>query len=106
MKKSLSILLAVFMFASSMLTACGAKPAVTTAEPATEAPVTVATEASAATEAPAATASEDTTVSMVPAQPGSPFDINGKTLIKETAQGFKEEIDFIDRTNSRMRGIA
>lgn len=34
------------------------------------------------------------------------FDINGKTLIKETAQGFKEEIDFIDRTNSRMRGFA
>lgn len=80
MKKSLSILLAVFMFASSMLTACGAKPAVTTAAPATEAPVTVATEASAVTEAPAATAAEDTTVSMVPAQPGSPFDINGKTV--------------------------
>lgn len=34
------------------------------------------------------------------------FDINGKTLIKETAQGFKEEFDFIDRTNSRMRGFA
>ena len=34
------------------------------------------------------------------------FDINGKTLIKETAQGFREEIDFIDRTNSRLRGFA
>jgi len=55
MKKSLSILLAVFMIASIMLTACNAKPAAST-----EAPVTVATEASAATEAPA----EDTIISM------------------------------------------
>jgi ribose transport system substrate-binding protein len=70
MKKSLSMLLAGFMIASIMLTACGAKPAVPTAAPATEAPGT------AATEAPA----EDTVVSMVPAEPGSPFDIKGKTV--------------------------
>jgi len=76
MKKSLSIILAVFMIASIMLTACGAKPAVPTAAPATESAVTVATEASAATEAPA----EDTIVSMVPAKSGSPFDIKGKTV--------------------------
>lgn len=72
MKKSLSTLLAVFMIASIMLTACGA-----TATP-TVAPVTdaVATEASAATEAPA----EDTVVSMVPAKSGAPLDINGKVV--------------------------
>jgi ABC-type sugar transport system substrate-binding protein len=68
MKKSLSMLLAVFMIASIMLTACGAEPAAPTAAPATDAP--------AATEAPA----EDTIVSMVPAKPGSPFDIKGKTV--------------------------
>ncbi|MBI5295591.1 MAG: sugar ABC transporter substrate-binding protein [Chloroflexi bacterium] len=62
MKKSLSILLAVFMIASITLTACGAKPAVPTAAPATEAPA------------------EDTIVSMVPAKSGSPFDINGKVV--------------------------
>jgi ribose transport system substrate-binding protein len=70
MKKSLSILLAVFMIASIMLTACGAKSAVPTAAPATKAPVT------AAAEAPA----EDTTVSMVPAVAGAPLDIKGKTV--------------------------
>jgi ABC-type sugar transport system substrate-binding protein len=72
MKKSLSILLAVFMVVSITLTACGAKPDASTAVPVTDAP--------AATEAPAATAAEDTTVSMVPAKAGSPFDIKGKTV--------------------------
>ena len=72
MKKSLFTLLAIFMIAGILLTACGPKPtAAPTAAPATDA---------AAAEAPAATAAEDTTVSMVPAQPGSPFDIKGKTV--------------------------
>ncbi len=65
MKKSLSIIAAVFMIVSIVLAACGAQSATPTAAPSTGAP-----------EAPA----EDTIVSMVPAKSGSPFDINGKVV--------------------------
>jgi len=66
MKKNLSTLLAIIMIVGILLAACAPK--------ATEAPA-------AATEAPAAAApAEDTTVSMVPAKPGAPFDIKGKTV--------------------------
>jgi ABC-type sugar transport system substrate-binding protein len=73
MKKNLSILLSIMMIVGILLAGC--TPA------ATQAPA-VATEApAAATESPAATApAEDTIVSMVPAQPGAPFDIKGKTV--------------------------
>ena len=72
MKKSLSFLLAILVIVSILLTACGSQPATeATTQLATEAPA-----ASAETEAPA----EDTTVSMVPAKPGAPFDIQGKTV--------------------------
>ncbi len=59
MSKKLYSLLAILLIASTILTACAPK--------ATEVPTA---------EAPA----EDTIVSMVPAQPGSPFDISGKTV--------------------------
>jgi ribose transport system substrate-binding protein len=65
MKKSLSFLLAILVIVSTLLTACGSQPA---------------TEAPAAPEATEAAPAEDTTVSMVPAKPGAPFDINGKTV--------------------------
>ena len=69
MRKSLSILLAIFTVVGILLSACAPK--------ATEAPA-------AATAAPAAAESdapaEDTVVSMVPAKSGSPFDIKGKTV--------------------------
>lgn len=68
MKKSLSVLMAICIIVTIILSACAA-PA---PESATEAPAQSATEASAA--------AEDTTVSMVPAKSGSPFDINGKTV--------------------------
>ena len=61
MSKKLYILLAIILIASTILTACGPK--------ATEVPT-----------APAAAPAEDTIVSMVPAKPGSPFDIKGKTV--------------------------
>jgi ribose transport system substrate-binding protein len=61
MNRKLTIVLAILVIASVVLTACGPK--------ATEVPTAVAT-------APA----EDTIVSMVPAQPGSPFDISGKKV--------------------------
>jgi ribose transport system substrate-binding protein len=69
MKKSLSILLAIFMVVGILLSACAPK--------ATEAPAATATEAPAAT---AAAPAEDTTVSIVPAKSGSPFDIKGKVI--------------------------
>jgi ribose transport system substrate-binding protein len=59
MSKKLYILMAIILIASISLTACGSK--------ATEVPTVAAP-------------SEDTVVSMVPAQSGSPFDINGKTV--------------------------
>jgi ABC-type sugar transport system substrate-binding protein len=83
MKKNLSTILAIFMIAGVLLAACAPKATEAPAEPAapaaTEAPAEPA--APAATEAPAAEEpAEDTIVSMVPAQPGSPFDINGKVV--------------------------
>ena len=69
MRKSLSILLAIFTVVGILLSACAPK--------ATEAPA-AATAAPAATEAEAP--AEDTVVSMVPAKSGSPFDIKGKTV--------------------------
>lgn len=88
-KKTLSTLLAFILLASFALSACSSQP---TAAPAPAPAATEAPAAAAATDAPApaeATAApaaaedasaEDTTVSMVPAKPGSPFDINGKTV--------------------------
>ena len=73
MKKSLTSLFTFMLIAGILLTACSPK--------ATEVPPVAATEAAqtepAATEAAPA---EDTIVSMVPAKPGSPFDIKGKTV--------------------------
>lgn len=93
MRKPLSTLLAVLLLAAFALSACGSQPAVTQAPAtaateapavvATEAPAVVATEAPAATAAPAAAAAapaEDTVVTMVPAKPGAPFEIKGKTV--------------------------
>ena len=68
MKKNLSILLAVFMIAGILLSACAPAAAPTEAPAATKADVTGA--------APA----EDTVVSMVPAKPGAPLDIKGKVV--------------------------
>ncbi len=68
MKKNLSILLAVFMIAGILLSACAPAAAPTQAPAATEAAVAEA--------APA----EDTVVSMVPAKPGAPLDIKGKVV--------------------------
>ena len=65
MRKSLFTLFGIVMIAAFALSACGSQPA------ATQAPASTAAE-----EAPA----EDTTVSMVPAKPGAPFDIQGKTV--------------------------
>ena len=67
MKKSLSVLMVICMIVTIIISACGA-PATPALEEVTEVP--------AAAEAPA----EDTIVSMVPAKPGSPFDIKGKTV--------------------------
>ena len=80
MKKSLSVLMAICMIVTIILSACSS-PATPAPEEVTQAPAGTevpqeATEASAATEAPA----EDTTVSMVPAKSGSPFDIKGKKV--------------------------
>ena len=61
MSKKLYILLAIILIASTILTACGPK-------------------ATEVLTAPAAAPAEDTIVSMVPAKPGSPFDIKGKTV--------------------------
>jgi ribose transport system substrate-binding protein len=61
MKTKLYLILSMLMIATMLLSACGPK--------ATEVPTEVAA-------APA----EDTIVSMVPAQSGSPFDIEGKTV--------------------------
>jgi ribose transport system substrate-binding protein len=58
MNKKLTIVLAILLIASAILTACGPK----------------------ATPTPAAAPAEDTIVTMVPAKPGSPFDISGKTV--------------------------
>ena len=88
-KKTLSTFLAFILLAAFALSACSGQP---TAAPAPAPAATEAPAAAAATDAPApaeATAApaaaedasvEDTTVSMVPAKPGSPFDINGKTV--------------------------
>lgn len=73
MKKSLFTLLAIVLVAAFALSACGGSQSASTEAPAS-AP---ATEAPAATEAEPA---EDTTVSIVPAKPGAPFDITGKTV--------------------------
>jgi len=72
MKKNFSIILAIILIAGIILAACAPKATEPPAEPA----------APAATEAPAepAAPAEDTIVSMVPAEPGSPFDINGKVV--------------------------
>ncbi len=71
MKKNFSIILAIIMVAGMLLSAC--------ASAATEAPA--AEQPAAATEVPAAAEpAEDTVVSMVAAEPGSPFDINGKVV--------------------------
>jgi ABC-type sugar transport system substrate-binding protein len=89
MKKNMSSVLAILVIAMFVLTACGPKPTAApavvpaTAKPATAAPATVApaTEAPAPVVPPTAvTSNEDTVVSMVPAKPGSPFDIKGKTV--------------------------
>lgn len=72
MKKPLSVLMAISMIVTIILAAC-TTPA---PESATEEPAVTEAPAQSATEAPA----EDTIVSMVPAKPGSPFDINGKTV--------------------------
>ncbi len=76
MKKVLFKSLAIFMVVGILLAACA--PAATEAPAESEVASTDAPAESepAATEAPA----EDTVVSMVPAQPGSPFDINGKVV--------------------------
>ncbi|HRW98463.1 MAG TPA: sugar ABC transporter substrate-binding protein [Cyclobacteriaceae bacterium] len=79
MNKSYLSLIAVLIIAGFLLSACGSAA---TEAPAVEEPTAaepIAEEATA--EAPAAEEpSEDTIVSMVPAQPGSPFDINGKVV--------------------------
>jgi ribose transport system substrate-binding protein len=58
MKKNLFNILAIIAILGILLSACGPK----------------------ATEVPTAAPAEDTIVSMVPAQPGAPFDISGKTV--------------------------
>ena len=76
MKKVLSKFLAIFMVVGILLAACAPATTDTPAEPeaaTTDAPAEPQT---ATEEAPA----EDTVVSMVPAQAGSPFDINGKVV--------------------------
>ena len=72
MKKNLSFILAIIVIAGILLSACGGAEAPAAEAPAADEP---ATEESAAEE-PA----EDTIVSMVPAEPGAPFDINGKVV--------------------------
>ena len=76
MKKSLSILLAIFMVVGILLSACAPKATEAAATDTPAEPETAATDAPAAEEAPA----EDTVVSMVPAKSGAPFDINGKVV--------------------------
>jgi len=86
MKKNLSFILAIIVIAGILLSACGGAEAPAAEEPAAEEPAAeepTAEEpaAPAATEAaPAEDTAEDTIVSMVPAQPGAPFDINGKVV--------------------------
>jgi ribose transport system substrate-binding protein len=88
MKKHLTVLLAILLIAAFALSACGSQPAATPQAPAqapTEAPKATdvpvaATEAPTALAATEAGPAEDTTVSMVPAKPGAPFDIKGKTV--------------------------
>lgn len=63
MKKHLIIIVAVFLLASIVLSACKPKVEEPVAEPET-----------------AAEPIEDTVVSMIPAKPGSPFDIKGMTV--------------------------
>jgi ABC-type sugar transport system substrate-binding protein len=78
MNKKLLIVVSILMIATLVLPGCAPKATEVAAvtDVATEAPVVV-------TEVPTEIATapdEDTIVSMVPAQPGSPFDINGKTV--------------------------
>ncbi|MBI5952355.1 MAG: substrate-binding domain-containing protein [Chloroflexi bacterium] len=92
MKKNLSILLSIMMIVGILLAACTPAATEAPAAPAAEESAAAPTEAPAAaaeapttapTEAPASAAeapAEDTTVTMVPAKPGSPFDIKGKTV--------------------------
>ncbi len=82
MKKSISLLMAIFLIATFVMTACSSQPVATQAPApaATQAPAQTATKAPAAPAATSAAPSEDTTVSMVPAKSGSPFDIKGKTV--------------------------
>ena len=81
MKKS-STLLAIFLIAVFVLSACAGQPAATQAPApaATDAPAKPSTAATATLAAAEAAPAEDTTVSMVPAKSGSPFDIKGKTV--------------------------
>jgi ABC-type sugar transport system substrate-binding protein len=84
MKKNLSILLSIMMIVGILLAGCAPAATEAPAAPAAEEPAAAPTEApAAAAEAPAAVEAgpaEDTTVSMVPAKPGAPFDIKGKTV--------------------------
>jgi len=78
MKKNLSLILAIILIAGILLSACGggATEAPAAEEPAAEEPAAEEPAEEPAAEEPA----EDTIVSMVPAESGSPFDINGKTV--------------------------
>lgn len=69
MKKSISTIMVILLIAAFALSACGSQAGSTQAPATAEAPT-------AGEAAPA----EDTVVSMVPAKPGSPFDIKGKTV--------------------------
>ncbi len=99
MKKVVVFVLIISML---VLAACNAK--------ATEAPAvpeTAATEA-VATEAAEMDLSEDTTVTMIPAQEGSPFDINGKVvcyLIPSLANPFLNGVSSSVKTQFEADGV-
>lgn len=78
MKKSVLTFVACILIAAFALSACTV-PAATEATASPTQAQAAPTQPAAATEAPAAPA-EDTVVSMVPAKPGAPFDIKGKTV--------------------------
>lgn len=88
MNKKLMLVLAILAVAALALNACGAKATEAPAEPAVEEPAAeepAAEEPAAeepAVEEPTAgpNLTEDVEVSMVSAQPGAPFDINGKVI--------------------------
>lgn len=108
MKQRPSILLAIVLIAVFVLSACAGQPAATQppALAATDAPAKPADEA---TDTPAADApAEDTVVSMVPAKPGAPLDIKGKTvcyLIPSLANPFLNGVSTSVKEKFQVDGV-